>query len=283
MANKFWVGGTGNWNDTTHWATSSGGAGSTGVPATGDNVTIDGHASGLNGGTLTVDVAPNSLASLVMGAMIGTFKNDVGNYNFTLTGGVTAFGNTGAGARTILAGSGTYTITAAGAWDCTTTTNLTNPTTAFASATIVLGATTGLGNSTVFTGGGLTYGTLTLAARPAGSGPINITSANFFTNWNISGPLNLIMLQSATQTITGTITTTGSSSALILIQPASVGSLVSTWALTSPQTLNWVALRNIVATTSSLSAVDSFSLGGNTLNGGSISGPSGGAVGVIGS
>ena len=27
MANRFWVGGTGNWSDTARWSTTSGGAG----------------------------------------------------------------------------------------------------------------------------------------------------------------------------------------------------------------------------------------------------------------
>ncbi|MFH2096316.1 MAG: SprB repeat-containing protein, partial [Bacteroidota bacterium] len=51
----YWVGGTGNWNDPAHWATSSGGAADACIPAWSDNVVFDG-GSGLPGQTVTVNV-----------------------------------------------------------------------------------------------------------------------------------------------------------------------------------------------------------------------------------
>lgn len=56
MASKFWVGGSGNWSDTTHWATSSGGVGSTGVPVAADSITTD-AASNATAYTITIDTA----------------------------------------------------------------------------------------------------------------------------------------------------------------------------------------------------------------------------------
>lgn len=42
--NLFWVGGTGNWNDTTHWAASSGGLGGECLPTIIDNVIFDNNS-----------------------------------------------------------------------------------------------------------------------------------------------------------------------------------------------------------------------------------------------
>jgi len=55
MADRFWVGGTGAWDDVskTHWAASSGGASGASVPTADDNVFIN-PSSGISGGTITV-------------------------------------------------------------------------------------------------------------------------------------------------------------------------------------------------------------------------------------
>lgn len=47
MANRYWVGGSGNWDasTTTHWAASSGGAGGQSVPTSSDNVFFDEHSN----------------------------------------------------------------------------------------------------------------------------------------------------------------------------------------------------------------------------------------------
>jgi len=60
MANRFWVGGTGNWNDTAHWSATTGGASGASVPTLADAVTID-NSSGA--GTITIDVNPAECAS----------------------------------------------------------------------------------------------------------------------------------------------------------------------------------------------------------------------------
>jgi hypothetical protein len=49
----YWVGGSGNWNDTGHWSPVSGGAGGTCVPGPGDNVFFDG-GSGFTDAAKTV-------------------------------------------------------------------------------------------------------------------------------------------------------------------------------------------------------------------------------------
>lgn len=53
-AQRFWVGGSGNWSDTTRWATSSGGAGGASVPTESDNVFFDANSNGVGTAAFTV-------------------------------------------------------------------------------------------------------------------------------------------------------------------------------------------------------------------------------------
>jgi hypothetical protein len=45
MAFRYWVGGAGDWSDTAHWATSSGGAGGASVPTASDDVRLDNNSN----------------------------------------------------------------------------------------------------------------------------------------------------------------------------------------------------------------------------------------------
>src|SRR5262249_37995777 len=126
-ASKFWVGGTGTWDavTTTHWATSSGGAGGTSVPSSADTVTFDGNSGG---GTVTLNFGGTiTIQSLTLGAFTGTFDNSVNNNNITVTATGNAFSGTGTATRTIKLGTATYTLTATGnvAWNFSNATGLT--------------------------------------------------------------------------------------------------------------------------------------------------------------
>lgn len=91
MANKYWVQGTGSWNQTTHWSLTSGGASGAAIPQIGDNVYFDG-ASG--GGTVTVTATVNTLnllsfsggATGTTGNFGGIFTNNLSNFPITITG-----------------------------------------------------------------------------------------------------------------------------------------------------------------------------------------------------
>lgn len=45
MANRYWVGGSGDWSDTAHWSSTSGGAGGASVPTSGDNAFFNASSS----------------------------------------------------------------------------------------------------------------------------------------------------------------------------------------------------------------------------------------------
>lgn len=52
--NRYWVGGSGNWNDTSHWSVSSGGSGGASVPSDEDNVFIDENSGFEDGGEIEI-------------------------------------------------------------------------------------------------------------------------------------------------------------------------------------------------------------------------------------
>jgi hypothetical protein len=89
MANRYWVGGTGNWDaaDTTHWSATSGGAGGASVPTSSDTVTFD-TASNATAYTVTITAAANcsdiTIGNPASGALTlaGSFTlNVAGNFN----------------------------------------------------------------------------------------------------------------------------------------------------------------------------------------------------------
>ncbi|MDB4922074.1 hypothetical protein [Mucilaginibacter sp.] len=121
MAARFWVGGTGTWDNssTTHWAATSGGTGGASVPGALDTVTFDASSGG---GIVT----PNydiSVVSITMGAFSGTLDFSANNNNITIS----IFNASGSGVRTLKMGGGIWSITGNNTtvWDTTNFFNLT--------------------------------------------------------------------------------------------------------------------------------------------------------------
>jgi len=53
--NLYWIGGTGNWNDNTHWSLTSGGAGGAALPTSADNVFFDANSFSAPSQTVTIN------------------------------------------------------------------------------------------------------------------------------------------------------------------------------------------------------------------------------------
>lgn len=87
MADRYWVGGAGNWSSTTKWSTTSGGASGASVPTSADNAIFDAN-SGTAGAvfTATVDVA-STCANLTFSpvANVGSTTISLAN-QLTITG-----------------------------------------------------------------------------------------------------------------------------------------------------------------------------------------------------
>jgi hypothetical protein len=186
MASRFWVGGTGTWDasDTTHWATSSNGAGGASVPGSSDSVTFDANSGG---GTVTLGAAYNpAIENLTMGAFTGTLDFSVNNNNISVNG-TTGFSISGSGVRTLNMGNGTWTIIGTqGSWLCGTTTNLTFNA---GSSTIQWSSSNATGTRS-FDSGGLTYNTVTIPALSASTYNVahTILGGPTIATLNVNGP-----------------------------------------------------------------------------------------------
>jgi len=61
MANRYWVGNGGNWTDTSHWSTISGGSGGASIPTSSDNVYFNANSFSLSGQTVNINTGANCL------------------------------------------------------------------------------------------------------------------------------------------------------------------------------------------------------------------------------
>lgn len=291
-AGCFWVGGTATW-DTVNtggggvggikWASATGGAtacsfASGTSPGSGDTVTFD-AASG--GGTVTMSVDV-TLQSFTWGVFTGTIDNSA-NKNVTLTAGG-GFSGSGIGTRTFTGGTGTYTLqTSAVNWNMGTITNLSNPTTAFSSATITI-TSVSAGAAISFQSGGLTYGTVNFNAN---KGVNIINSTPIFGTLSVTGPNQIKFPQGTTTTITNAFAWTGTASTPINISSTVTTSGVATITTGSAttNTAAWTAFDHITFTPvggSTLTATNSLDLGVNSGTGFTITAPSAGGSRCIG-
>ncbi len=233
FANLYTSGGSvnGKWDttNTNNWVSTTNGVdyGQT-VPGSGDAVTF-GVNSG--GGTVTLNFGGTiSLTSIIVGAFTGTWDNSVNNNNMTISG-TAGFTGSGAGTRTIKLGTATYTLSNdITNWDWSTTTGLTysgntGANIVFSGATgsrqfnggglshgnVTLGASTGTGRYTVT--GANTFNSLSIAG--ANFVIIPSTSTTTITNaftWTGSSS-GQIGLAAATTGTAATIAAAASSTA----------------------------------------------------------------------
>lgn len=151
MANRYWVGGTGNWNNTARWSESSGGAGGATVPGASDVAYVD--AASLSAtSTITINVAASVTSLIITGldnllnltlsanltcstlfqcdwytAINRTFiKSSANGTARTITAGTVTITNTDFQDIT-WAGAGSWDLSAitGGSWDCGGNTNIT--------------------------------------------------------------------------------------------------------------------------------------------------------------
>ena len=113
MANRYWIGGTGNWNDIANWSASTGGAGGETVPGSSDTAYIDVNSTAATT-TITFNAAA-SVVSLIITSLAHIVNLDLDN-NITCSGTFQCDGLNATTGRTFIYG-GTYgtaqTITAA--------------------------------------------------------------------------------------------------------------------------------------------------------------------------
>jgi hypothetical protein len=141
MANRFWVGGSGTWDNssTTNWGITSGGVGGAPAPTTGDTVFFDANSG--TAATVTVESTAVSAATTIDKSDITLSLNGnatlvISTNNLTLTSGTITLNNNtlsvgrffsnNTNARTINFGTGNITLTGnnAGVLALNTVTNI---------------------------------------------------------------------------------------------------------------------------------------------------------------
>lgn len=83
MANRYWVGGSGNWNSTSHWSDTSGGASGASVPTSADDVFVDANSGS---GYININTTCNCLSIDFTGSSIATVQ---GSYTLNVYGSFT--------------------------------------------------------------------------------------------------------------------------------------------------------------------------------------------------
>lgn len=173
MANRFWVaGGTGNWNSTTNWSTTSGGASGASVPGSAD-VALFNASSG--SGTATLDISP-TIQSLNCSGFTGTLAFGSNTITVNSTG-------------TIYTGSLTMTVTGTPliiATDSSATARTITPTAVTEANSISFRITGGTGTLTL-TAGGYRDLDFTDGVNPTGyAGALASTSVSVYGNFKSS-------------------------------------------------------------------------------------------------
>lgn len=274
------------WDNTSTamWAATSGGATGASVPVAGDDVVIDANTC-VGGTTCTITTFSGTISAgtITWGACTASTSGciidaSVNNTNFTLssTAGA-AFSGTGSGTRQWKAGTGTYTLTTSNSNGCVNMQTTTNDTSVFSGATWICGASGGASNNQNNHLGGKSYGPFTLSGN-TNRGPRLITGANTFASLTIGGPNFVNFTNSVTQTITGALTTTGSSSSSPISITSNFTETVATLSLGSASSGDWVTIRAITTSgAAAFSGTNCLNLGLVTLaNSGTCTAPSGG-------
>lgn len=210
MANRYWVGGTGTWDNasTTNWSATSGGAAGASAPVATDNVFFDANSgTGVCTTAATATCAQATLNSTTLSLVLGA-NLTVGS-SFTLTQGTLNlqsfkltclfFSSSNANTRTIAFGTGDITVTGGGgtitAWNTDTSTGLTVTGNPVVNATYAGGTGTRsfvLGNTAPPTeANSISVNIIagTDAINLYGRGMRDVSFAGFSGTWNATGSL----------------------------------------------------------------------------------------------
>jgi hypothetical protein len=230
MADRYWVaGGTGNYNSTTNWSATSGGASGASFPDVSDNIFFN-ASSGV--GTATINVA-SQCANLNLTGFLGTlaFTNSLTVNGLILNFGLGTYTVTGTGFLIYALANNTFSITSNGTiWTGNLRIGNLQPTITFvdnfsitgnlelrsAGVTTFNGSTLFVGGSLAFLTGGFIQGTTNIVFNGTGTWSHTFSTGYLRNNItiNTAGTLTLganIGYGTSTLTYTaGTVVTTGS-------------------------------------------------------------------------
>jgi hypothetical protein len=219
MASRFWVtGGTGNWNSTTNWSATSGGASGASVPSTADTATFNASSGA---GTATLDISP-TVQTLTCTGFTGTLAFGTNTISLNSTG-------------TIFTGATTMTVTGTPQIICTdssaTTRNI-SPQAVTEANSISFRITAGTGSLNLSTAGVYRNIDFTDGTNPTGyAGAVTNTSITIYGNFKASTGMSFTG-GTGTYTFAATSgTKTITSAAVTIDRPFTFNGVGGTWQL----------------------------------------------------
>ena len=202
MAARFWVtGGTGDWNSTTNWSATTGGASGASVPGSSDTATLDASSGS---GTVTLDISPD-IQTLTMTGFTGTLAFGTNTISLNSTG-------------TIFTGATTMTVTGTPLIICTdasATARTITPTAVTEANSISFRITAGTGTLSLTTTGAVRNLDFTDGTNPTGYGgaftgsTTNTVYGDFKASTNMTGAAGSGVVTFAATSGTKTIDTAG--------------------------------------------------------------------------
>lgn len=202
MAARFWVtGGTGDWNSTTNWSATTGGASGASVPGSADTAAFDASSGS---GTATLDISP-TIQTLTMTGFTGTLAFGTNTISLNSTG-------------TIFTGATTMTVTGTPLIICTNssaTSRTITPTAVTEANSISFRITAGTGTLSLTTTGAVRNLDFTDGTNPTGYGgaftgsTTNTVYGDFKASTNMTGASGSGVVTFAATSGTKTINTAG--------------------------------------------------------------------------
>lgn len=268
MASKFWIGGTGTWDNSNdlNWSTSSGGANNTTHPTSADTATFDGSSGG---GTVTNN-ADLSITSIVSSAFTGTLDWATNNKNVTLS---TQWTDAATGIHTVNMGNGTWTFTLNNGTPLNLTASA-NLTLNANGSNVVYAAGSTATNGRTFASGGKTFSTVTINGTNGAGMTVTISGGPTIGTLTKSNGALVAFTAATTTTITNPIAWAGTSGAPLSV--TGTGGTAPIISVASGSTIAWAYIAHVTFSSNSVTATNSFDGGGNNMNGGSITAPSSG-------
>lgn len=91
MATRYWVGNGGDWSNTAHWATSSGGSSGASVPTSADDVVFDVNSFSVGGAVFNTDTAV--CKSLTVNGVLNDPQFQIDNAQYGIFSGLAIYGS----------------------------------------------------------------------------------------------------------------------------------------------------------------------------------------------
>lgn len=259
---RYWLGtANANWNNTSNWSSTSGGAAGADVPSTGDTAIFDG--SGNN--PCSVDIATVSLAVLNIQAGY-TSKLDANGNDITTSSNLTcAAGELELDANSQLTVSGTLAVSggtldgASGTIDAEASVSITG------GELIAPSGNFNVATNWAHTGGTFTPSDGAVVFDTAAASIISGNTTFYDLSCTTSGK-QINFTAGTTQTVNNTLTLTGASGNLITLRSTSAG---SKWDITFPngaQTVSYIDVKDADANTNTVTCYNSTNSGNNNAN-----------------